>query len=39
MKENKTTKIKELGKDMLEFLIRLYQDQEQLEITYEIKKI
>lgn len=37
--KNKTTKIKNLGEDMLKFLIRLYEDQEQLKIIYEIKKV
>ena len=36
MKE-KTTK--ELGEDMLRFLIKLYEDQEQIKITYEINEV
>ena len=37
MKE-KTTK-KNLGEDMLKFIIKLYESQEKIKITYTIKKL
>lgn len=35
--EEKTTK-KNLGEDMLQFIIKLYEVQEQIKVTYKIKE-
>lgn len=37
MSENKTTNLDDLAEDMLRFLIRLYEDQENIKITYKIR--
>lgn len=35
--KNKTTK-EDIGKNMLKFIIKLYEQQEKIKITYTIKK-
>jgi hypothetical protein len=37
MSENKTTNLDDLAEDMLRFLIRLYEHQENIKIKYKIR--
>lgn len=39
MKKDKTTNLKNLREDMLNYLIKLFEEQEKIKITYQITKI
>lgn len=39
MKKGKTTNLKNLREDMLNYLIKLFEEQEKIKITYQITKI
>jgi hypothetical protein len=39
MKKDKTTNLKDLREDMLNYLIKLFEEQEKIKITYQITKI
>ena len=39
MKKDKTTNLKDLHEDMLNYLIKLFEEQEKIKITYQITKI